>query len=151
MTPDYIAREGDVMSVALGFDPIDEAHRHWVDHGWAHAADGMAPQVRALAPGGVDLALDVAGSGVLSELIELAGDREHVITIADVAGAQRHGVRFSRGDSGRAIYALAQIGDLLESGRFTVWVGQTFPLIDVAAAHQVGEAGGVLDRRFDQL
>ena len=104
---------------------------------------GMAPQVRALAPGGVDLALDVAGSGVLSELIELAGDREHVVTIADVAGAQRHGVRFGRGDSGRAIYALAQIRDLLESGRFTVWVGQTFPLIDVAAAHQVGEAGRV--------
>ena len=34
---------------------------------------GLAGRVRALAPGGVDLALDVAGSGVLPELIELAG------------------------------------------------------------------------------
>lgn len=26
----------------LGFDPIDEARRQWVDHGWTDAADGMA-------------------------------------------------------------------------------------------------------------
>jgi DNA-binding MarR family transcriptional regulator len=26
----------------LGFDPIEEAHRQWVDHGWDDAADGMA-------------------------------------------------------------------------------------------------------------
>jgi NADPH:quinone reductase-like Zn-dependent oxidoreductase len=105
--------------------------------------DGMAERVRALAPGGVDLALDVAGSGVLPELIELAGGPEHVITVADFAGAQQYGVRFSRGDAGRALYALAQIGDLIESGRFSVPVGQTFPLTDVAAAHRVGEAGQV--------
>jgi DNA-binding MarR family transcriptional regulator len=27
---------------ALPFDPITEAHRLWVDHGWGTAADGMA-------------------------------------------------------------------------------------------------------------
>jgi DNA-binding MarR family transcriptional regulator len=27
---------------ALPFDPIEEAHRHWVAHGWEDAADGMA-------------------------------------------------------------------------------------------------------------
>ncbi len=105
--------------------------------------DGMAERVRALAPGGVDLALDVAGSGVLPELIELAGGPEHVITVADFAGAQQYGVRFSRGDAGRALYALAQIGDLIESGRFSLPVGQTFPLTEVAEAHRVGEAGHV--------
>jgi DNA-binding MarR family transcriptional regulator len=26
----------------LPFDPIGEARRHWVEHGWAPAADGMA-------------------------------------------------------------------------------------------------------------
>ncbi len=105
--------------------------------------DGMAERVHELAPGGVDLALDVAGSGVLPELIELAGNPEHVITIADFAGAQRYGVRFSRGDSGRAVYALAQVGELIQSGRFTLPVGQTFRLADVATAHRVGEAGHV--------
>jgi hypothetical protein len=43
------------------------------------------------------LALDVAGSGVLPELIELAGGPEHVVTIADFGGAQEHGVTFSSG------------------------------------------------------
>jgi NADPH:quinone reductase-like Zn-dependent oxidoreductase len=105
--------------------------------------DGMAERVRALAPGGVDLALDVAGSGVLPELIELAGGPEHVITVADFAGAQQYGVRFSRGDTGRALYALDQIRDLVESGQFSLPVGQAFPLGDVGDAHRVGEAGRV--------
>ena len=102
---------------------------------------GMTERVRALAPDGVGLALDVAGSGVLPELIELVGGPEHVVTIADFAGAEEYGVRFSRGDSGRAVYALAQIGDLIESGRFSLPVGQTFPLTDIAEAHRVGEEG----------
>ena len=45
--------------------------------------EGLVERVRALAPDGVDAALDVAGSGVLPELIELAGGPEHVVTIAD--------------------------------------------------------------------
>jgi NADPH:quinone reductase-like Zn-dependent oxidoreductase len=104
---------------------------------------GMAERVRALAPDGVGLALDVAGSGVLPELIALTGRSEQVITLADFAGAQRHGVRFSRGDAGRALYVIAQIGELIESGRFSLPVGRTFPLTEVAQAHRVGEAGRV--------
>jgi NADPH:quinone reductase-like Zn-dependent oxidoreductase len=105
--------------------------------------EDMTERVRALAPEGVDRALDIAGSGVLPELIELVGGAHHVITIADLAGAQQYGVRFSRGDSGRAIYSLALVGDLVESGTFSLPIGQTFPLAEVAEAHRVGEAGGV--------
>ena len=105
--------------------------------------DGLVDRVRALAPGGVDLALDVAGSGVLPELIELAGGAGHVLTVADFSGAQQHGVRFSRGDDGRALHALNEIGPLIESGRFTVPIGRTFPLADIAQAHQAGEQGRV--------
>ncbi|WP_158885135.1 NADP-dependent oxidoreductase [Amycolatopsis anabasis] len=105
--------------------------------------DGMAQRVGALYPDGVDLALDVAGSGVLPDLIGLAGDPRHVITIADFEGARQYGVRFSTGDAGRALYTLGQLGDLVESGRFALPVGQTFPLTEVAEAHRVGEAGQV--------
>jgi NADPH:quinone reductase-like Zn-dependent oxidoreductase len=103
--------------------------------------DGLVARVDALAPAGVDVALDVAGSGVLPELIELAGGPEHVVTIADFAGAQEHGVRFSRGDTGRAVHALSDIGESIESGRFSLPVGQTFPIAEIAEAHRVGEAG----------
>jgi len=96
------------------------------------------------APDGVDAALDVAGSGILPELIELAGGPEDVVTIADFAGAQEHGVTFSRGDdAGRAVHALAQIGELIESGRFSLPVAQTFPLAEIAEAHRVSEDGHV--------
>ncbi|WP_328648968.1 NADP-dependent oxidoreductase [Amycolatopsis sp. NBC_00348] len=105
--------------------------------------EGMPERVRALAADGVDLALDVAGNGVLPELADLAGGPEHVITVADFAGAQRHRVRFSRGDGGRAYYVLAEIGRLAGAGRFVVRVGGTFPLAGIAEAHRAGEAGRV--------
>ncbi|KAA0023047.1 NADP-dependent oxidoreductase [Antrihabitans cavernicola] len=105
--------------------------------------DGLVDRVHALAPDGVDSALDVAGSGVLPELIALAGGTEHVVTIADFAGAQEHGVRFSRGDDGRAVHALREIGAMIESGQFSLPVAQTVSLGDVAEAHRVGEAGRV--------
>jgi NADPH:quinone reductase-like Zn-dependent oxidoreductase len=103
--------------------------------------DGLTGRVRALAPEGVDLALDVAGSGILAELIELAGGAEHVLTVADFAGAQKYAVRFSRGDSGRALYVLAEIGDLIEAGRFEPQTVRTFPLAEIAEAHRVSEQG----------
>ena len=108
---------------------------------WAIA--GGSNGRRALATPDVDVALDVAGSGVLPELIELAGGPEHVVTIADFGGAHEHGVRFSRGDAGRAVHALAEIGELIESGRFSLPVARTFPLAEIAQAHRVGEAGHV--------
>jgi hypothetical protein len=57
------------------------------------SAEGAAPAELAVlsfyAP--IPPSLDVAGSGVLPELIELADGPEHVVTIADFAGAQEHG------------------------------------------------------------
>lgn len=105
--------------------------------------EGMSERVRAIAPSGVDLALDVAGSGVLPELIDLAGSPDHVVTIADFPGAQLYGVRFSRGDGGRAEYALALAMALVDAGTFQIPVGATFPLADIAEAHRVGESGKV--------
>ncbi|MFB7416531.1 NADP-dependent oxidoreductase [Streptomyces sp. NPDC056121] len=105
--------------------------------------DGLAERVRAIAPDGVDLALDVAGSGVLPELIGLAGGPDHVVTLADFAGAQEYGVRFSRGDSGRAVHVLGEMGELIESGRLSLPVAQTFPLTEIAKAHRVSEDGHV--------
>ncbi|MFD5625871.1 NADP-dependent oxidoreductase [Streptomyces sp. NPDC127072] len=103
---------------------------------------GLVERVHALAPEGVDVALDVAGSGVLPELIELAGDAEQVVTVADFGGAKKHGVTFSSGDTaGRAVHALDEIGALIESGRFALRVARTFPLREVAEAHRVSEQG----------
>lgn len=103
--------------------------------------DGLVERVRELAPDGVDLALDIAGSGVLPALIELADGAAHVLTVADFDGARDHGVRFSRGDGGRAVHTLAEIGELIETGRFLLPVTLTFPLAKVAQAHRAGQQG----------
>jgi NADPH:quinone reductase-like Zn-dependent oxidoreductase len=109
--------------------------------------EGMAGRVRALAPDGVDVALDVAGNGVLPELIELAGGAEHVITLADFDGAKEHSVKFSNGyTDGNAFHALAQVGELTEAGRFWLPVDKTFPLAAIADAHHVSEHSHVRGR-----
>jgi NADPH:quinone reductase-like Zn-dependent oxidoreductase len=66
-----------------------------------------------------------------------------VVTIGDFGGAQEHGVTLSSGDTGRAVHALAEIGELTESGRFSPPVAQTFPLASIAEAHRVSEDGHV--------
>jgi NADPH:quinone reductase-like Zn-dependent oxidoreductase len=135
-----VARGGRVIGTA---SPANQEYLRSLGAEPVAYGEGLARRVLALAPGGVDLALDVAGSGVLPELIELAGGPGHVVTIADFAGAREHGVRFSSGDAGRAVHALAEIGDLIESGRFSLPVAQAFPLAEVAQAHRVGEEGHV--------
>ncbi|MFF3111174.1 NADP-dependent oxidoreductase [Kitasatospora sp. NPDC057904] len=103
---------------------------------------GLVERVRAVAPDGVDLALDAAGRG-LPDLITLTGGPGQVVTIADFAGAREHGVRFSRGDDGRALHAIRSIGPLIEAGRFALPAVRTFALADIADAHRAGESGGL--------
>ncbi|WP_020174376.1 NADP-dependent oxidoreductase [Methyloferula stellata] len=109
--------------------------------------EGMADRVRALAPDGVDAALDVAGSGVLPELIDLAGGPQNVVTLADIDGAKQHEVRFSSGFlHGHAFHALTEIAALIEAGRFWLPVERTYPLDKISDAHRVSENGHVRGR-----
>ena len=106
--------------------------------------EGLAQRVRELAPDGVDAAVDAAGGGALPDLVELTGGAQHVVTIADYAGAQETGVTFSGGmGTGRAVHALSEIGELIDSGRFTLPVAQTFPLHQISEAHRLSETGHV--------
>jgi NADPH:quinone reductase-like Zn-dependent oxidoreductase len=109
--------------------------------------DGMVERVRALAPDGVDAALDIAGSGVLPELVDLAGAPEKVVTVADIEGAEKHDVRFSNGFvDGPAFHAMAEVGALIAAGRFWLPVDRTFPLDGIAEAHRISEDGHVRGR-----
>src|SRR5690606_24066295 len=65
---------------------------------------GWPGRVRAL--GRVDAALDLAGAGVLRELVELTGDPDRVVSVADLT-APELGVRFS-GVAGDVRAALAR-------------------------------------------
>lgn len=109
--------------------------------------DGMTERVLALAPDGIDAALDVPGNGVLPELIRLASSPDSVITLADFAGAKEHGVHFSNGfTDGPAFHALNEIGQLIETGQFWLPVDKTFPLSEIGHAHRISEGGRVRGR-----
>ncbi|HEX3832331.1 MAG TPA: NADP-dependent oxidoreductase [Solirubrobacteraceae bacterium] len=102
--------------------------------------DGLVERVREIAPDGVDKAIDDAGGGALPALVELAGGPDNVLTIADYDGAQQIGVTMSGGPgSVRAWYALRQAAELIEAGRFSLPVAQTFPLKQIAEAHALSE------------
>ena len=107
---------------------------------------GLAARLRELAPDGIDAAVDAAGGGALPALVELAGGPEYVVTVADPAGAEATGVRYSAGvdpSTVRAVHALTDIGELIEAGRFCMTVARTFPLDQIAAAHRLSETGHV--------
>ncbi|KOG51356.1 NADPH:quinone reductase [Streptomyces griseoflavus] len=105
--------------------------------------EGWVERVRAL--GRVDAALDLAGSGVIRELIELTGDPQKVVSIADL-GAPELGVRFS-GVTGNVPQALAEAVDLISRGKLHIPVEKSYPLAEAAAAHIDSRAGHSRGRR----
>ncbi|GGU58350.1 oxidoreductase [Kitasatospora aureofaciens] len=105
--------------------------------------EGWVDRVRQL--GRIDAALDLAGSGVIRELVELTGDPQKVITIADL-GAPDLGVRFS-GVAGSVPAALSVAADLISRGRLHIPVERTYTLAEAAAAHVDSQAGHARGRR----
>ncbi|WP_028922157.1 NADP-dependent oxidoreductase [Pseudonocardia acaciae] len=105
--------------------------------------EGWVERVRRL--GRVDAALDLAGSGVIGELVELTGDPGRVVSIADL-GAPELRVRFS-GVAGSMPGALAQAADLISRGRLHIPVERSYTLAEAAAAHVDSQAGHARGRR----
>ena len=97
---------------------------------------GLAARVRELAPRGVDAALDLAGSGVIPELIEIVGDPSHVLSVADFS-AEQHGAKFSHGPPKDPEKILADVARLCSEGLFGLHVDQVFPLEQAAEAQEV--------------
>ncbi|GAA0442093.1 NADP-dependent oxidoreductase [Streptomyces olivaceiscleroticus] len=105
--------------------------------------EGWVERVREL--GHVDAALDLAGSGVVRELVELTGDERKVISIADL-DAPEFGVRFS-GVAGSVPEALAEAVGLISRGKLHIPVEKSYPLAEAAAAHIDSQAGHTRGRR----
>ncbi|MFD9903514.1 NADP-dependent oxidoreductase [Streptomyces sp. NPDC059063] len=105
--------------------------------------EGWVERVRQL--GRVDAALDLAGSGVIRELVQLTGDAGKVISIADLR-APELGARFS-GVTGDVPGALAEAVDLISRGKLHIPVEKSYALAEAAAAHIDCHAGHTRGRR----
>ncbi|WP_460077877.1 zinc-binding dehydrogenase, partial [Streptomyces variabilis] len=112
----------------------------------AHAttyAEGWPERLRAFTS--VDAALDLAGAGVVRELVELTGDPAMVVSIADRT-APELGVRFSN-VVGSVPDALKETVRLLEQGTLHIPVEKVHSLTEAAAAHADSRAGHTRGRR----
>ena len=103
---------------------------------------GLAERVRELAPEGVDAVLDLAGSGIIPELIEIARNPSHVLSVADFAAPQ-YGAKFSYGPPKDLDRVLAEVARLCSQGLFRLHVEQSFPLEQTAEAQEVSANGHV--------
>lgn len=109
--------------------------------------EGMPERIQEVEPGHIDVALDVAGNGILDQLIKLTGDAGKVITLADFVGAKEHSVHFSNGFAdGPAFHSLNTVGEFIQDGRFWLPIDYVFPLANIAEAHRVSESGRVRGR-----
>ncbi|WP_327705745.1 NADP-dependent oxidoreductase [Streptomyces decoyicus] len=100
--------------------------------------DGLADRVRALAPEGVDAAVDFVGGGVVDVSQELLKDRGRVASIADGEVKSKGGhMVWVRPDTDD----LTALGALADAGKLTVPVEVILPLREAAEAFRRSMAG----------
>jgi NADPH:quinone reductase len=109
---------------------------------------GLADRVRAAAPGGVDVALDLVGTDEAVDVsLELVADRNRIASIAAFGRGPGLGIRLLGGgpgaDPGTELRQAARLPlvQLAGDGRLRVLVSRTYPLAEVAAAHREVIAG----------
>ncbi|MBS8224663.1 NADP-dependent oxidoreductase [Vannielia litorea] len=103
---------------------------------------GLADRVKALAPHGVDAALDLAGAGIIPELIEITGDASRVISIVDFT-APEQGAQFSPTPQEHPERALQEAANLFSEGALKLRVEKTFPMAQIVEAQALSAEGHV--------
>ncbi|MFE3189759.1 zinc-binding alcohol dehydrogenase family protein [Nocardia sp. NPDC059240] len=113
---------------------------------------GLADRVRALAPNGIDAALDTVGTDEAVDVsLELVPDRHRIASIVAFGRAAADGFQVLGGgpgaDPGTEIRGNAwrELLPSLAAGKLDLAIAKTFPLSEVTAAHEFvldGHAGG---------
>jgi NADPH:quinone reductase len=109
---------------------------------------GLEERVRALAPGGVDAAVDCAGGDeALDVSLALVADRGRIVTIVASRRSFDAGIKVIGGapgaDPGTEIRAAArlELARLASDGKLRIVVAATYPLAEAAAAHRALATG----------
>lgn len=93
-------------------------------------------------PDGVNAAIDVAGPGIIPELIRIVGDPGHVLSVADLS-ANDHGARFSHGPPADPAELLNAMTGLCAAGSLKLHIYRTFELDQAREALAVSQSGHV--------
>ena len=109
---------------------------------------GLEERVRALAPGGIDAAVDTAGGDeALDTSLALVADRDRIVTVSASKRAFDSGIKVIGGapgaDPGTEIRDAArlELARLAEDGKLRVIVAGVYPLAEAAEAHRALATG----------
>lgn len=113
--------------------------------------EGLVDRVRAVAPDGITVAIDAAGTDeALAASLDLVSDPTRIATLVRGADAERLGIRAFSGGAPWPLTAqqnawrdeaIPVAVSLLAAGRFSLEQGPSFALDDAAAAHRAVEDG----------
>ncbi|MCC5940558.1 MAG: NADP-dependent oxidoreductase [Balneolaceae bacterium] len=101
--------------------------------------EGLTDRVKAVAPNGVDAALDAAGRGALEASVELIENRNRVGTLVDFEKAPDLGVKIIR--SKRSVTRLEELAEFYADGKLKIHIRSRYPLEKAAEAHREVETG----------
>lgn len=100
---------------------------------------GLKNRVAELTPNGVQAAVDLAGSGIILELIEITGDAAKVLTIADLS-ADKYGIKGTFVPKS-IVSPLEKALQLAKTESFRLPIAQIFTMNQVDKAQQISATG----------
>jgi NADPH:quinone reductase-like Zn-dependent oxidoreductase len=116
-----------------------EDHHAWLsDHGVIPLTygDGVAERIRDASRGSVDAFIDTFGGGYVDLAIDLGVRPERINTIIDYEAAQRVGAKTDGSMVGASAAVLAELAQLIASGRLEVPIARVYPLEQVQDAYR---------------
>ncbi|MEU8356586.1 NADP-dependent oxidoreductase [Nonomuraea sp. NPDC048882] len=129
-----LAVEAGATVIGLASEP----NHQWLrDHGAVPIAygEGAAARIKAAA-GHVDAFIDNFGGGYVEMAIELGVSPDRIDTIIDVAAAERYGVKNEGSAMAATADVLAELTELIRTGRLEVPIAATYPLDRVQDAYR---------------
>lgn len=153
---------GTVIATASSPGKLDFARQYGADIGVCYADPDWADQVRAAAPGGVDVIVDSIGGQVTADSLDLLAPLGRLVVYGAASGelprlpaASVYALRSVAGFSlmawraarpGQARQEMAEVAGYAAEGRLRTVVQATFPLAEAARAHAVLEDRSRLGR-----
>jgi NADPH:quinone reductase-like Zn-dependent oxidoreductase len=153
---------GTVIATASTGDKLRHARDLGADIGVDYTANDWPEQVRAAAPGGVDLVLDAVGGAVLTSSIDLLAPLGRAVAYGAASGelidVPIHSVfglktvtgfsvlawRAARPEQARA--EMTEVAGYLAGGRLRADIRATLPLTEAAEAHRLLEDRSTIGR-----
>jgi NADPH:quinone reductase len=121
------------------FGIASEPNHEWLrSHGVTPVAygDDLQERIGALAPNGIDAFIDLFGPEYVKLAVQLGVPPARIETIISFEAAQEYGTQAAGSSDATTTEVLAEIADLVVSGKIEIPIAATYPLDEVKAAYE---------------